>query len=214
MNSLIGGLPEGWRSVPLGDLCEVIAGPGGAQSDQVGDQDNGVAVIAPRNIVDYRIKNENLRYVPMAVAGPLKRYRLRAADVVCVRTGTLGRHALVGADQSGWLLGSGCLRLRSGPELLGGYLDFYLRHPEVLSWVLSRANRTTIPSLNARAFAATPVAVPPLESQREIVATLEPLDRKLVLHERLAQATRDLREGVLRMLLATDADSMPARHEG
>ncbi|MGH8351467.1 MAG: hypothetical protein ACRES5_33695, partial [Pseudomonas sp.] len=56
----------------------------------------------------------------------LSRYALLPDDIVCARSGPLGRQGLVDAHQRGWLLGSGCYRLRVSSMISAGYLVYYL----------------------------------------------------------------------------------------
>lgn len=200
MDSLIGVLPERWLSIPLGDVCEVTAGPGGHRLSQVTAGD--VPVVAPRNIVDNRILRGNLSTVNERLARELGRYRLRPGDVVCVRTGTLGRHALAHQEHAGWLIGTGCLRIRANAGLRGAFLRYYLDHPAVTHWLSAHTVKTTVPSLSADTLRALPVALPPEEAQLEIVATLQALDEKIALHEEISRTTGELKEAVLPRLFA------------
>ncbi|GGQ02970.1 restriction endonuclease subunit S [Streptosporangium pseudovulgare] len=196
MRSLIGELPEGWRQAPLGSLCDLVTGPGIPAQVFGGD----VPVVKPRNIGDGRLIGPVDR-VPTDVAAGLFRYRLAAGDVLCVRTGNPGRHALVTTEHEEWLFGTGLIRLRPGGEVLPPYLNHYLGHPLVGNWFERNTTGSAVPSISGRALGALPVAVPPLDVQAAIGGVLEALNEKIAVHDLISRTTAELRDALLVRLL-------------
>lgn len=76
----------------------------------------------------------------------MDRYRLRVGDLVWVRTGDLGKQALVGPENNGWITGTSCFRLRPQPTLDPRYLLLYLGHPAVRDWIARGASTATVPT--------------------------------------------------------------------
>lgn len=128
------------RDVSLGDLCDIQAGSGAV------DRERGLTVygwtplVLPRNIKRGNLSHDELDTGRPEISAKLVNYRLRPGNIVCARSGTLGRHGLVREAESGWLLGPSCMRLRpGGNEVVPGYLVHYLNSPEVHIWITSES---------------------------------------------------------------------------
>jgi len=201
MDTLIGVVPDEWRQVLLGDICEVTAGPSGAMMRFTDDRSAGVPIVVPKNIRNNRISADDLKLVNEDAAVKLVRYRLAAGDVVCVRTGEPGRHAPVSVEQVDWLFGTACLRLRPGASMTGQYLSHYLGHPVVQDWIDRNSSGSAIRNLSAGTLVQLPVIVPPVISQRKIGDILSALDAKVEIHEQVSRTTSALRDSLLPLLV-------------
>lgn len=196
----------------LGILCEITPGPSGTLQGELTEAVDGVPVLTPpeitqRNTVDAR----TVRCISHEHAETLGRFRLAAGDLVCVRQGSLGRLALVDAQQAGWLYGSACMRLRvrrntAGVEILPAYLLRYLAHPPVRDWLLARANPGTVPTINTSAIADVPVAVPPVARQRAIAGALTAIDEQAESYQQSLQRLEQLRPALFAEFLG---DGLP-----
>lgn len=205
MSALLGSVPADWDEVRLEDACDILAGPSGARLHVEPRTSINVPVITPQDLRNNRIVGQAATAVPVSYAEQLSRYRVRYQDVVVARTGALGNQGLVEQEQDGWLIGTGCLRLRPDSKLDAGYLTYYLDHPKVRDWVIRNGTGSAIPSLTAKTLGALPTLVPPTRIQTLIAATLGSFDEKIVVHEQIAQATRALRDKIAPVLFA---DSM------
>lgn len=192
MTTLIDPLPAGWEEVPLGDCSEVVTGPSLPRGSRTSSE--GVPVVAARNLQNNRISEYDIAMAAPETVRKYANYRLHAGDVVCVRTGELGRQAIAEQRQEGWLLGTACVRVRPQHGLNGRYLLYYLGHPVVRDWIVRRSTSSTVPSLNAQTFRSLPVAVPPQETQQAIAETLEALDDEIIEHERVIATATELRD--------------------
>jgi hypothetical protein len=209
MTDLFGTLPEGWLATTLRDLCTLQTGPSSSVISPPGagnaDPRGGVPVVKPRNIADHRVSLSDLGYVTEAEAQRLRRHRLVPGDVLVTRTGTVGRAAVVGEGQGGWLPGTQLVRLRAlkeaGRRVSPNYLVSYLEADPAREWIRVRAVGSAIPYISAQTLGGLPVAVPPLPVQEEIGAALSSLDEKVRLHRRVAETTAKLRETLAILLL-------------
>jgi len=204
MESLIGAIPDDWRQVPLGDLYDIKSGPSGAlRSHPITAEDSGVPVVTTKDLRFNVVSMHGLMFVKQEVASRLLAYQLLPGDIVCTRTGELGRQALISDAQSGWLYGTACMRLRPMSEqTTPGYLLYYLGHPAVMEWVRRNATGSTIPSISARVLTTLPLVVPPLDVQTDISQTLRLLDAKAALHDEITRTTTALRDSLLPALYA------------
>ncbi len=193
-------VPEKWIQVSLGEVCDVLAGPGTV--DRGEHQPSWVPVVLPRNIKHNRITDDELDAVEPQTASKLSRYRLAPDDVVCTRTGELGRNALAAPAQADWLLGPGCMRLRPTDRIDAGYLTYYLGSPVAYAWLLRNATGSAIRNISTKTLARMPLVLPPLAVQREIGAALGVLDSEIAIHSQLSVTAQALRDLLLPLLIA------------
>lgn len=197
------GVPPGeWHLVPLGTVCDVQAGAFRPGKPRPITAEEGVPVVMPANIRDRRIVTRDMAVVSPADAVHRGRHRLATGDVLCVRTGDLGRSALVTAEQAGWLFGGGCLRLRPKEQLDPGYLVHYLSHPAVTAQIKGASTGSVISSLSTGRLRDLPIALPPMEAQREIARLLMGLDDKMAVHRQIIETSVRLREALVELLIA------------
>jgi len=206
MDSLIGIVPDSWTKHRLSDVCDILAGPTSKLLSSARSAQADVPVVTPKDLRHNRIVDTCAAGVPLAVAHALSRYRLGPEDIVCVRAGQLGRQALVGADQDGWLIGSNCLRLRVHQTISARYLVYYLGHPAVHDWIIRNADSSVVPTLSTKMLGALPVVLPTAAVQAVAADVLGALDDKIIVHEQISRTTVTLRDAVLVRLLA-GADS-------
>lgn len=198
-DGLLVPVPQGWDTVPLGEVCRIQAG----LSKRTGrESPDGTPIVMIGNIARGRIVPDAVsRFVLRGEAGA-DRYRLRPDDVVCARTGDLGRSAVAAKENAGWLVGSGCLLLRPSAAVLPRYLVHYFEQPAVREWLRASSTGSVIPNLSIRTLEEMPLAVPPIEEQRALGEVLGLLDEKIAVHEEIVRATAELRGSVARLLFA------------
>lgn len=184
--------------IPLWELSEVTAGPSGSLLDNLHDGPEGVPVISPPDLTEhYTVDSRRVRRVPWADAKKLARFALREGDLLMVRQGTLGRLALISAEQATWFYSSSCLRIRPRRELiLPTYLASYLSYPPVRRRLLGQALPGTVPSLNSAMLNELPVIVPPIEQQRAVVETLADIDAQIEIQRATADRLDALRSAI------------------
>lgn len=209
MDSLIGILPDGWEQCRLDEACEIVAGFSSSQIDTRECGPAEIPVVMPKDLRNNRIADNCSVGVTPEAAQELSRYRVRTNDIVCARTGHLGRQALVGARQSGWLVGSACLRLRVRQKVKAPYLVYYLGHPAVRTWIVRNASGSAIPSLSTKTLGSLPLVVPPRTVQEGTADILGALDEKIVVHEQISRTTAALRDGLLVRLLSHASQASP-----
>lgn len=201
METLIGDLPDDWREVRLAELCEIKSGPSGALRGRATDTDSGVPVVMTRDFRINTVSDHPLARVSAADAHELAGYRLRVGDIVCARTGELARQVIIGPDQSGWLYGTACIRLRPDDAVLRpSYLLYYLGHPRVVDWIHRNATGSAMPSISGKVLGTLPVAFPDLARQAEMAEVLELLDAKAAVHDQISRTAVALRDSLLSAL--------------
>jgi restriction endonuclease S subunit len=196
---LLPSSPDAWRTERLGDVCHIQAG----LSRRAGrESPEGVPLVRIQNIAGGRILPDGVFRIDVPGGAGMGRYTIRPGDVVLARSGDLGRCALATEGNAGWLVGSGCLRLRPGPRLLPRYLLHYLEHPSVKYWFRASSTGSVIPSLGVRTLSDLPVAVPPTGDQQAITDIIGAMDEKILVHEEIVRSTAELRDVVAQLLFS------------
>ncbi|WP_149263465.1 type I restriction-modification system subunit M/S [Actinomadura sp. K4S16] len=202
-----GGLPGGWRKVPLAELCDIQTGPTHSRLKAAPRSPGGVPVIVRGHLRDRRLVVADADRLAPQAARRLGRFALEPDDLLCVRTGSTGPLALVGAEWTGCVFGSGLTRIRCSPpaELDPGYLLAFLSLPASQNWIGNRAaTATAIDSIGGKRLGHLLVTLPPLGEQRRIGAVLRAMDDQIAAHRDFAEAAERTRSA-----LATDLISGP-----
>ncbi|MFD4672060.1 N-6 DNA methylase [Lentzea sp. NPDC058450] len=198
--------PRNWRTERLGDLCEIQVGLGQAERDRGVHTPGWTPLLLPRNIKLGFLSHDELDTLDPEVvrnAGTnWAKYQLRAGDVVSARSGTLGRHGLVSARESGWILGPSCMRIRPKGDVQPAYLVHYLNSPEMHSWITQSSTSTAIPHISSKRMEQLPLALPPLEVQSEIAAAMDALADQMRRYDEAVSATGSLRDQVFSTLMS------------
>jgi type I restriction enzyme S subunit len=185
----------------LGEICdagggEIKTGPFGTQLHQSDYVPDGIPVVMPKNIVAGKVSLDDIAQIGEDDADRLKQHRLNRGDIVYGRRGDIGIHALVGQRESGWLCGTGCLRITLGDGPIDPhFLHYYLNQQQVIRWIYNQAVGATMPNLNTSILRSVPIEYPPVLIQRKISGILSAYDdliennlRRIKILEEMAQS--------------------------
>ncbi|KQZ63423.1 hypothetical protein ASD54_03480 [Rhizobium sp. Root149] len=160
------GLPEGWRETSLGAVAKatggiVQTGPFGSQLHQSDYLSAGLPVVMPANLTYSGFRHGDFSYVSLETTERLSKHRLKTGDIVYGRRGDIGRKALIGKYNEGWLCGTGCLKISfPAKPIPAEYLFYSLDHQNTLDWIRARAIGATMPNLNTSTLAEMPLLYP------------------------------------------------------
>jgi type I restriction enzyme M protein len=166
--------------------------------------DHGVPILLPRHLRDGRIVADDPPYAPHHLAVGLVDYRVRAGDVLCVRTGALTSPALAWPADDGRLVSTNLLRLRvHDTDILDPYFLYaYLR-------LITETEMTTFARPTATAYVAaahiaqTKIPLPTPYEQQLIAAALRALDDEVTAARALAAEAVSVRDAINRRLLSS-----------
>ena len=195
---LLGEVPADWRRMPLRELADLQVGP---QLHKVPPGPRGVPVVNPRDLRDGWISPEVADVMPDVQDDVLYQYGLMPGDILCVRTGELGRHGLVRAEQQDWLFGAGLFRVRPKEEVVPEFLAHYLGLPQVRIWIKRQGAGTAVPNIQSRVLGELPVVLPSLMVQQRIGKALTLLQDEARLHDQLLRTSSRLREAFAPLLM-------------
>ena len=197
---IVDGVPQGWERKTLESVClsgnGIQTGPFGSQLHQADYSEEGIPVVMPKDIIDFRVSVTSIARIPESLADSLGRHRMIPGDTVYGRRGDIGRRAFIGKRQQGWFCGTGSLRIRPDPQAINPlYLFDHLGTSATVGDITNRAKGSTMLNLSAAALKPVPVFVPSRNLQeiyaaqvghvREMVEVLDEQNQKL-------RAARDL----------------------
>lgn len=182
-----GRLPVGWRLAKFKDICtEITVGFVGKMSDQYVDA--GVPFLRSMNVRPFRFDETGLQYISAAFHQQIAKSCLRPGDLAIVRSGAPGVCCVI-PDSLTTANCSDLVIARPGPDLLAGYGCIFMNSSFGAAHVASKLVGVAQAHFNVGSMKETPLPLPPVEEQTEIVRRVETLfafaDR---LEARLAQA--------------------------
>lgn len=209
-----------WTETTLGALCaeqggSIQTGPFGSQLHASDYLPIGTPVVMPVNLIDGNISEVGIARVGTDHDASLARHKLKPGDIVFSRRGDVTRFALVGNRESGWLCGTGCLKVSLGdsriatPEFISGVLSL----PETKDWLVQHAVGATMLNLNTGILSAIPIRLPDLRTQTEAASLLSSLKSRI---DSLRQTNATL-EAIAQALFKSwfvDFDPVRAKAEG
>ena len=167
-------MKNGWQTKRLGDFAVAVStGPFGSilhKSDYV---DDGVPLVNPINIVDERIVPDPSKLISNITKRRLSNYVLEEGDVVVARRGEIGRCAVVGANEKGWVCGTGSFFIRPLSTLDSQFLAHLIRSNGYRERLEELSTGTTMKNLSNTALGDLAISVPPRPEQQRIVGILD-----------------------------------------
>lgn len=167
-----------WQQVKLGDIASNIqTGPFGSQLHQSDYSEIGTPVVMPKDLVDGKISEQSIARVEASHVKRLAKHKIQNGDILYSRRGDVGRCAYAGKEESGWLCGTGCLRVTiDESHAFPKFIFYQLQTSQSVGWVEKHAVGSTMLNLNTSILSNVPVSLPPLEVQRKIADVLSAYD--------------------------------------
>lgn len=185
-------IPAQWHPAKIGQvLNELQTGPFGSSLHQSDYRVGGTPVINPASIQDGQIVPIDKMAVDALTLEKLASFKLRSGDVIMARRGEMGRCAIVGEREAGWLCGTGSLILRPSKLVSANFLVLLISSPFGRGYLGGSAVGTTMQNLNQTILLRLPFGLPPLAEQHRIIAKVDEL---MMLSDRLeaARANREI----------------------
>lgn len=163
-------LPEGWCWASCEQaLLRLQTGPFGSTLHKADYVSGGTPIINPQHLRDYDIHPSEQAGVGPETLARLSGFALAAGDVVLARRGEMGRCALVGEREQGWLLGTGSLALRFAKSINRAFVTWVMRSPRTVRTLEGESVGTTMTNLNQEILFGLPIPLAPLAEQVRIV---------------------------------------------
>ena len=167
-----------WKKVKLGDIASAIqTGPFGSQLHQSDYSDVGTPVVMPKDIVCGKIDVSAIARVESHHVERLSRHKINEGDILYARRGDVGKCAYTDKSQTGWLCGTGCLRVTvDKAKAMPEFVFFQLQKKDTIGWVEKHAIGATMLNLNTSILSNVPIELPSLSTQHSIATILSRYD--------------------------------------
>ena len=178
----IGEVPEHWVIGRLRDFCSTITtGPFGTALGVSDYVENGIPVINPSHMDGGMCIPDSSVTVSKETATRLSFWALMEGDLIAARRGELGRAAIVTSKESGWICGTGSLRLTPIPDTASThYLYSVLQAGYARAWLDRESVGSTMPNLNESLVGRLPVVIPPtIFEQSTLLLKLNQLEQRI-----------------------------------
>jgi type I restriction enzyme S subunit len=197
----IGPVPESWEIKAIRQVFEIVQGIS-LKGNLSGGAD-GIPFLRTSNVYWGQIDLKNLSRMHVAPEAIGDRWLSRGDLLVC-EGGEIGRAAVWESSEQGYTYQNHLHRLRPldansiEPKFAAAWLQIGFCHRRVYE---GAGNKTTIPNLSRARLAELLMPVPAIDEQREIVAILDAIDRKIELHRKKREVLEELFKALLHKLM-------------
>lgn len=197
-----------WKEYKLKEFAVIQTGPFGSQLHAADYVTSGTPSIMPTNIGKrLNIVTDEIVYVDNNDIDRLKKYTVEQNDIVYSRRGDVEKCAFITQEQSGWLCGTGCLRIRFiSQNIFPKFCAYYFSAPHIKSWILNSAVGTTMLNLNTTILGELPLLIPEIDEQKRIAEMLSSIDDKIDLLQRQNKTIEQLAEAIFRQQFLMEAN--------
>ncbi|HIF9530610.1 TPA: restriction endonuclease subunit S [Photobacterium damselae] len=179
-----------WESKLLGELChEITVGFVGSMTNEY--IDDGVPFLRSKNIDEYNIKWEDMKYVSQEFHQRLKKSALQAGDVAIVRTGKPGTTCVIPEDLSEANCSDIVIARVNDEVLCPHYLSYFMNamaHGQINAHVVGAVQQ----HFNVGSAKKLMIPLPTREIQSEIVSVLKTLDDKIKINRQINQTLEQM----------------------
>ncbi|MCD0416938.1 restriction endonuclease subunit S [Rubrivivax sp. JA1024] len=196
---------EEWRELPLSALAEKIM-VGIASAATHAYRETGVPMLRNQNIKEGGIDDSSLLFIDPAYEVAHKNKRLRAGDVITVRTGYPGLSAVVTQRYHNAQCFTSLITRPKKDVLSPDYLCAYINADIGKRFIMGAEAGGAQKNVNAGALEALPVHLPALDEQKRIASFMSSLDVLIAAAVQELDAIKIHKQGLMQQLFpSTDA---------
>jgi type I restriction enzyme S subunit len=189
-----------WRELPLAALAEKIM-VGIASAATHAYRETGVPMLRNQNIKEGEIDDTSLLFIDPAYEAAHKNKRLRAGDVITVRTGYPGLSAVVTQRHHNAQSFTSLITRPKKDILSPDYLCTFINSDIGKRFVMGAEAGGAQKNVNAGALKALPVYLPPaLDEQQRIASFLSSLDALIATAAQELDALKTHKQGLMQQL--------------
>lgn len=197
-------VPEGWQLTSLKEVCnnQLQTGPFGSQLHSHEYVDEGVPVLMPKDLIDFRANIETAAKITEERSNSLQKHWLHQGDIVFSRRGDVARFALIDEKTGLAICGTGCLRARPTENYMPKYLSYFLQLHQTKKWLEQNAVGQTMPNMNTEILGELPLKLATnLEEQTKIAEILSTWDNAITTTEQLLANSQQQKKALMQQLL-------------
>lgn len=197
-------VPEGWKLTSLKEACnnQLQTGPFGSQLHSHEYVDEGIPVLMPKDLNDFRANIETAAKITEERGRDLKKHWLQKGDILFSRRGDVARFALIDEQASNAICGTGCLRVRASDQYYPKYLSYFLQLHQVRKWLEQNSVGQTMPNMNTEILGELPLKLATnLKEQKKISKILSTWDKAITTTEQLLANSQQQKKALMQQLL-------------
>ena len=162
---------QGWETRRLRDLVTKLVD---GSHNPPPKQDSGLPMLSARNVDRGQVLFDDYRFISeSAFVSENARTRITAGDVLLTIVGTIGRTAVVPEGTQPFSLQRSVAVLTPAPSLLSKFLFYQLQSPAIQKHFEANARGTAQKGVYLKTLGQTPISLPSVAVQTEIVAEIE-----------------------------------------
>ena len=195
----IGCLPEGWDLRPCDQVCDMVTVGIVIQPARL-YVETGVPCFRSLNIHEESISTDNLVFISPEANEAHEKSKLKAGDVVAVRTGYPGTACVIPDIYDG----ANCVDLiilRPGKSILGHFLSRFINSPEGRKQIERTQGGLAQQHFNIGEAAKMLVPLPTLPEQQQIVEVFQSIENQIQVQEQHCRRLECLKKGLMMQLL-------------
>ena len=202
LNAIFTQKGEGWIEKKLDEIGgKVSTGPFGSLLHKSDYISGGIPIVNPANIEESKIIPNFNKTISPDVARRMHAYILKENDVVVGRRGEIGRCAVVGEEEAGWLCGSGSFFINPFKNVNSIFLAHLIRSTPYRSKLEELASGATMLNLSNQSLSDLVIAMPSLDEQNQITNKLDDLrtenQRLEAIYQQKLTALNELKQSIL-----------------
>ena len=176
-------IPKNWEYTRLSSITKVITKGTTPRDGNVQYLSSGIGFLRAENIAGLdRLNKREMKYIDQNThTGFLKRSIIESNDILITIAGTLGRTALVRANDLPLNSNQAVsiIRLISNAKLDLKYLIFALNSNSIQKLLTTQKKITAIPNLTLEIISNCIIPIPPLNEQKRIVEAVDKIFSKI-----------------------------------
>ena len=183
---------KGWEVKKVKDIFSVKIGPFGSLLHNSDYISGGTPLVNPIHMHNERICPDYDFSVSDNKLKELGNYILHTDDIVLARRGDIGRCAIVGMNEDGYLCGTGSLFIRPITNINSNFIIKQIRCNTMIEHLTSLAKGATMLNINCKIVEELIVILPPLTLQQEFADKIEAIEKQKELIKKSISETETL----------------------
>ena len=191
-----------WRKIYLKQIGFSQTGPFGSQLHSHEYVENGIPVLMPKDLNDYRADLSSAAKITPEKANDLKKHILKKGDLLFSRRGDVARFALIDEKSEGSICGTGCLKARPNENHSSKFLAHFLQKDSVKQWLEQNAVGQTMPNMNTEILRELPlISASSRKEEEKIALILSTWDKVIETVEKLVANSQQQKKALMQQLL-------------
>mgnify|MGYP001098460455 CR=1 FL=1 len=157
----------------LGEVCKFVRGPFGGHLKKSCFKENGNAVYEQQHAI-YNQFSEIRYFIDDEKFEEMKRFALKAGDLIMSCSGTMGKVAIVPEDFKKGIINQALLKLTTNENLDVEYLQYWMKSPDFIESIKESTVGAAIKNVaSVKVLKEIKIPIPQLEEQKKIVEILD-----------------------------------------